>query len=182
MWQILNKKEEFNCKITSINSMECYLPSKNISNKFISMDMHDWANVFTIDSDNNVIMVKQHRMGKNIVTIEVPAGTLNPGEDPETAAKRELEEETGYTAEKMILLKAIFVNPAIQTNKCYFFLATGCKKTKELQLDDTEEIEVITFPLKEILDARNTDLIENSITLLSIMLTKDYLTEKGLLK
>ncbi|HBD93047.1 MAG: hypothetical protein A2015_17405 [Spirochaetes bacterium GWF1_31_7] len=176
-WQILNKSIDYQCKIATINKMDCYLPSKDIHNNFISMELHDWANVFAIDTDNQVIMVKQHRLGADLITIEVPAGTLDYNEDPKTAAIRELEEETGYSPGEIVLLKSILVNPAIQTNRCYFFLATNCKKTKEISLDDTEEIDILKYDLHYIFDSRNNDLIENSITLLSIMLAKDYILQ-----
>lgn len=177
MWDIKNTKEVYRCKIARINEMNCYLKSKNIANTFYSMDLSDWVNIFSIDENNQVIMVKQHRLGKNIVTLEVPAGTIDKNETPETAAKRELQEETGYVPENLILLKSINVNPAIQTNICYFFLATGCKKLKEVSFDPTEEMELEKIPLEEVLNARTNDLVNNSVTLLSIMLAKDYLKE-----
>jgi len=180
-WIIKNQTLTYQCKIANIYELDCLLPSKNIHNNFFSMEMKDWANVFAIDEDFNVIMVKQHRLGQDIITIEVPAGTLNQDEDPKEAALRELEEETGYTSDEIYLLKDIFVNPAIQKNKCFFYIAFNCKKTKDINLDETEEIDVLKYKLSDILDSRKTGLIENSVTLLSIMLAKDYLLEKKLI-
>lgn len=179
MWEVRNRQLDYSCKIAKVHTMDCYLPSKDVRNNFVSLEMHDWANVFAIDKNNKVIMVKQHRLGADILTIEVPAGTLNPDENPLEAAVRELEEETGYTPGKIMLLKSILVNPAIQTNRCYFFLATDCVKTKEISLDETEEIEIVKYDIEEIFDARTGNLIENSITLLSIMLAKDYLINQN---
>ena len=144
------------------------------------MDMPDWVNIFALTQNHEVIMVKQHRLGANIVTTEVPAGTIDPGETAQNAAARELQEETGYSPKKMILLKSMLVNPAIQSNICSFYLALDCEYNGEITLDSTEEIDIQLFSLKEIFNARNSALIENSISLLSIMLAKDYLIEKGM--
>ena len=182
LWQIKNKKPIFKCKIMEVHSMDCHLPSKNISNEFISMKMHDWVNVFAVTKENRVIMVKQHRLGGDIVTLEVPAGTIDENEDPAVAVERELREETGYTSQKIILLKEILVNPAIQSNRCYFYLALDCIKTSSTEFDATEEIELSLFDLNEIFNSRTNNLIENSISLLSVMLAKDFLQENNKLQ
>jgi ADP-ribose pyrophosphatase len=177
-WIIKSEKEIFKAKIFDIYELDCFLPSKSVSNNFISLHMNNWVNTFALTSDNKVILVKQHRLGKDLVTLEVPAGAINPEEDPQLAALRELKEETGYTPGKIILMKSIFVNPAIQNNKCYFYLALNCIKTSELHLDPTEELDIILKDLDEVFDSIfNSNLIENSIALMSIMFAKEYLAE-----
>lgn len=180
LWKILSEKEIFKCKIFRINEMNCFLASKNINNNFISLKMHNWVNIFAFTEDKNVILVKQHRLGANIVTIEVPAGAIEKNEDSKEAAIRELEEETGYVAENILLIKKIRVNPAIQDNFCYFFLATNCKKNKEINLDLTEEIEIVLKPMKELFDTiLNSDLMDNSLSLMAVMFAKEYLTKNN---
>ena len=151
IWQINNSESVFKSKIYDIEKMECFLPSKNKKNDFYSIKICDWVNVFALTDDEKVILVKQHRLGKNIVTYEVPAGGIDKGESPEDGAIRELVEETGYTPEKIVLMKKISVNPAIQNNNCYFFLATGCKKTNNVEFDETEELELVLRDKKRFL-------------------------------
>jgi len=103
IWKILSEKEVFSCKIFKINEMQCFLPSKNINNNFLSLKLHNWVNIFAYTKEKNVILVRQHRLGANIITNEVPAGAIEQNEDPEKAAKRELEEETSYTSNEIIL-------------------------------------------------------------------------------
>ena len=184
IWSVNSKKDIFSCHITTINAKECTLESKNVSHTFYTLKMKDWVNVFAITKDNQVIMVRQHRLGKNLVTLEVPAGTLENDENPKEGILRELTEETGYTSNNLILLKSINVNPAIQDNICHFFLATGCEKVTETNFDETEEIETELIPLADIFKTpdNGNELIQNSITLLSILLAKNYLTEHGDLK
>ena len=184
IWSVNSEKDVFSCHITTVNAKECSLKSKNISHTFYTLKMNDWVNAFAITKDNQVIMVRQHRLGKNLVTLEVPAGMIEDGEDPKDAVIRELAEETGYVSKNVILLKSINVNPAIQDNVCHFFLATDCEKITQTNFDETEEIETELIPLDKILKTPDCDneLIQNSVALLSILLAKNYLTEHGDLK
>ncbi|MCG8570152.1 MAG: NUDIX hydrolase [Spirochaetes bacterium] len=179
-WKIKEENKLFSCKLFDVIEYDSYLPSKDIHNNFIALHMTDWVNVFALTKEGEVIMVKQHRMGKNLVTLEVPAGIIEIGENPAVSALRELEEETGYTTDNLILLKKINVNPAIQNNNAYFYLALDCYQSKEQDLDPTEEVEMILMDQKEIFACRKNELILNSVSLLAILLAKDYLVEKGL--
>lgn len=184
LWSVKSEKDVFSCHIATINAKDCVLNSKKISHTFYTIKMKDWVNIFALTDENNVVMVRQHRLGKNLVTLEVPAGTLEDNEDPKEGIIRELAEETGYVADNIILLKSINVNPAIQDNVCHFFFAQNCKKIAETNFDETEEIETELIPLADILKTPNdgNKLIQNSVTLLSILLAKNYLSEHGDLK
>jgi len=173
LWDIKSKKQIFKKKIFSVNEMDCYLPSKNVNNLFYSLDLYDWVNIFAVNDKNEVILVKQHRIGSNIVTIEVPAGAIEHNEDPELAAKRELLEETGYSTDNIELIKKIRVNPAIQSNFCYFFLAKNCKPNSEVHFDETEEIELLTEPVESVFNKIWDNYIDNSLALMAVMLAKE---------
>ena len=177
-WIIKDKELILKTKILNVFDLNCFLPSKKIDHNFYSLEINDWINVFALTDNNKVILVKQHRLGKNIVTLEVPAGAINKNENPENAAMRELAEETGYTTEKMILLKKISVNPAIQTNVCYFYLALNCRKTQEENFDPGEEIDVVLKNKDDVFNSINTDLIDNSLAFLSVLLARDYFQNK----
>ena len=181
IWSVNSEKDVFSCHITTVNAKECTLESKNISHTFYTLKMSDWVNVFAVTKDKTVVMVRQHRLGKNLVTLEVPAGMIEDNEDPKDAVMRELAEDTGYASKNIILLKSINVNPAIQDNVCHFFLATDCEKITQTNFDETEEIETELIPLDEIFKTPDcgNELIQNSVALLSILLAKNYLSEHG---
>src|SRR5690606_19716382 len=82
---------------------------------------------------------------------EVPGGSLDPhrAEDPLDAAKRELQEETGFTSDSWKVLGVHSPNPAIQANKLHTYLAVNCKKTHDLSLDPYEDLEVHLRSVKE---------------------------------
>lgn len=175
IWKILKKEIIFNAKIFDVYKLNCYLESKKMNHDFYSIDLHDWVNVFSMTDDGRVILVKQHRIGKDIVTLEVPAGAIDHGEKPEDAAIRELAEETGYKPGRLELIKKISVNPAIQNNNCYFFIAFDCKKNTDTKFDPAEELELVIKSREEVFNFTQTNDMDNSLSFLAVMLAKEYL-------
>jgi len=97
--------------------------------------------------DGTVALVRQYRHAAGKYMLEIPAGSLEKGEDPKTCAIRELEEEVGVTAQNIELITEFYVSPGFLTEKMYVFLATGLTETKQnLESDELIEIERLTFP------------------------------------
>src|SRR2546421_610982 len=80
--------------------------------------------IVPIDSDGNVVMVRQYRHAAGRVLLEIPAGTLNPGEDPDLCAGRELQEETGYKPGKLRRIGGIHLAPGYSTEFIHLYVAT----------------------------------------------------------
>ena len=95
-------------------------------------------------------MIKQYRHGSKQITLEIPGGLVDPGDTPESAASRELLEETGYQAEEWKKIGVVNPNPAIFSNRCHTFLARNLMKVGSPTLDQTEDIDVVLFPLSEV--------------------------------
>lgn len=91
----------------------------------------DWVNMVAIDSEGDVVMVRQFRFGSGYATLETPGGMVDPGEDSLTAAKRELLEETGYGGGEWRYLGAVEPNPAIHDHLCHHWLATDVERIAE---------------------------------------------------
>lgn len=113
-------------------------------------EFRDWATVLPLTKDGQVVLVRQYRHGLGQVTLEMPGGIMDEGETPLEAARRELQEETGYSGETFIEIGAISPNPAIQSNLVHFYLAKDVEKAGGQHLDATEEIEVALMPLDEL--------------------------------
>lgn len=105
------------------------------------------AVIVPVFEDETVALVRQYRHAAGKYMLEIPAGSLEKGEDPKTCAIRELEEEVGVTAEKIELITEFYVSPGFLTEKMFVFLATGLTKTAQnLEIDELIEIERLTFP------------------------------------
>lgn len=114
-------------------------------------ELSSWANIIALTKNNEVVLIKQYRHGVQEVLWEIPGGVVEDGEDPLEGVKRELLEETGYTAAKFIQVGALYPNPAFQTNTMYCFLALDAEKVTGQSLDDGEDIEVHLVPLDELM-------------------------------
>ena len=122
--------------------------------EFVFLNSPDWVNIIPIirnqDGEDCFIMVRQYRQGSNTITLEFPGGVLDPGEAPETGAKRELLEETGYEANDIKLLGKISPNPAFMNNWCYTYLSKHVIKKREPDLDELEFVDAEIIPIREV--------------------------------
>ena len=105
--------------------------------------------VVAIDSEDNVLLVKQYRKPIERELLEIPAGGVDTGEGPLDAARRELEEETGYTAENLEKLGFFYTSPGFCTEEMHVFLARVLSPATR-DADDDENIEVIHVPLSRV--------------------------------
>lgn len=144
-WKILESKHPY----PKFRMDTCELPSGKNYKAFV-LEFDSWANIVALTKNREVVLVKQYRHGVQQVVLELPGGVVDTGEDPLEGAKRELMEETGYSAGKIVEVARIYPNPAIQQNTLYCYLATDVELTGSQHLDDTEEIEVVLLPIDEL--------------------------------
>jgi 8-oxo-dGTP pyrophosphatase MutT (NUDIX family) len=122
-------------------------PRTGIDIGFFLVRTPDWVNVVALTAQDEIVMVRQYRHGTRQLSLEIPGGLIDPHErNPAAAAARELREESGYIADRVERLGVMTPNPAIFTNRCHTYLATGCKLAGDLQQDPGEDIEVVLVP------------------------------------
>ncbi len=120
----------------------------------------------------DVLLVRQFRIAAGRVMLEIPAGTLNPGEDPLVCAERELQEETGYKPGAIEHLGGIFVAPGYTTEFIHLYLARDLSESR-LDMDDDEFIELVRMPLREALDMLTTgEIIDGKSTAALLMVAR----------
>jgi 8-oxo-dGTP pyrophosphatase MutT (NUDIX family) len=111
------------------------------------LETPDWVNVVALTRGRDLVCVRQFRFGTGEVELEIPSGIVDPGEGHDEAARRELREETGYTAGRWRYLGAVAPNPAFQDNRCHHWLAEQAECTDAPALDVGEDIAVELLPL-----------------------------------
>jgi 8-oxo-dGTP pyrophosphatase MutT (NUDIX family) len=131
----------------------------------------DWVNVVAFTEHDELILVRQFRHGTERVSLEIPGGLVDPHEqDPVEAAARELREETGYAAANLVRLGAMTPNPAIFTNRCHAYLATGCRRVGDLEQDPGEDIEVVLAPAASVDELVRRGEIDHALVLAALQL------------
>ena len=144
-----------------------------VTGDYIIMDTPDWVIVIPEHNDN-FLMVKQWRHGTNALCIEFPGGVIDKGEEPEVAARRELEEETGCKAGKLIKLGAVNPNPALFKNKVHVYLAQDLISTGKQHLDHDEFINYLELPKEEVIDGMGTEQFQHAIMGTALMYYLQY--------
>jgi len=132
--------------------------------------------LIALDEAGRVLLVKQYRHAVRAVTLEIPAGVLEPGEEPAAAAQRELREETGYRAERLERLGGIHTAPGFSTEYIHFFLATRLVPDR-LAMDDDEVIDLLRLPLGDAIDLIHTGQIDDSKTVGGLLLAQSWLNK-----
>lgn len=119
---------------------------------FTRLACPEWINVIAfraLDLGGELIAVEQFRHGSDRATFEIVGGICESGEAPASAARRELREETGHVSDRWVPLGFCYPNPAVQDNRCHFFLALDCRPEGPLRLDPAEELRVWAVPWPE---------------------------------
>ena len=106
--------------------------------------------VIALTADKKIVMVEQYRKAMDLSLIEIPAGKMEPGEDPIVTAARELEEETGYAAEKLDHLISFYTSPGFADEIIHLYVATNITKVENPRAGDEDEfVELHELTLEE---------------------------------
>jgi ADP-ribose pyrophosphatase len=128
------------------------------------------AVIVPLFDDGTVALVRQWRQPAGKYLLEIPAGSLEEGEEPREGAIRELEEEIGCTAAIVQHLASFFVSPGFLSEKMHIYLATGLTETAQ-NLDDDERVEIVQMPLVKAVEMCRNNEIEDAKTMIGLLFT-----------
>jgi len=120
-----------------------------------------------------VLLIRQYRYAADGFLYEIPAGRLNPGETPENCAHRELKEETGYTAGRMIPLTAVYTTPGFTDELIHLFLARDLISGKAA-LEADEILELRAVPMSEALEMVHSGAIKDGKTISALLFVAQF--------
>ena len=159
------RKKIFAGKILSLSLYTLSVNGRKVTREVIE---HRGAAAVLAIENGQVLLVRQHRFPHGYV-LEIPAGTLEHGETPKKCAFRELREETGHTAKKMIPLIRYYPSIGYNTEVIHCYVASGIKKVGNLQLDHDEIMSVVKIDFKKVLKMILSGKIVDSKTICAVL-------------
>lgn len=159
------KKKIYEGKVLSLSIYTIPVNKRRVTREVV--EHRGAAAILAIDK-GRILLVKQHRFPQGYV-LEIPAGTLEKGEKPRKCASRELKEETGYEAKKMVPLIKYYPSIGYNTELIHCFVASGLKKSSKLKLDADEIISVVKIDFNKVLRMILSGKIVDSKTICAVL-------------
>ena len=165
-------------KVISLKVDEVTLPNGKTSKR--ELIKHPGAvAILPITSEGKIVFVEQYRKALERSLIETPAGKLEPGEEPEITARRELEEETGYGCDTLTHIQSFATSPGFADEIIHVYLAEGLYKIENsAALDEDEFVEIIEATIEEAEQMMKNGQIYDAKTAYSVLWAKEYLLKR----
>lgn len=161
-WKIVKQQYLEKNNWIQLRKDSCLTPKGKTVDSYYVMELQDVSCAVAITKEGKILLIKEYKHGVQKEILQLPCGYIDHDEEPLAAAKRELAEETGYTAKKWTALGSFTGSPGRLTHYYHFFLAEDCKKTEQQKLDESETLDVLEYTKEEAEEAlkkQDTDLV-----------------------
>ena len=149
-WKTLKSEYLFRRPWLTARRDVCELPDGRINDEYYVLEYPTWVHVVAITKEGKMVIIRQYRHGLGRTCFGIVAGCVEEGEDPLMAAKRELQEETGYTGGEWHEAMQFTCNASAMNNITHSYIAVGVEQTDVQHLDACEDIEIYTFTPDEV--------------------------------
>jgi len=151
-WTRTSSKQIADCRVLTVHESVSVYPESEEEHNFYFMESADWVNIVPVTAANELVCIRQFRHGSEKITLEIPGGIVDPGEEPIVSAARECLEETGYETDELVSLGVLNPNPAIFCNQLHTFVAPNARLVSEISNTSTEHTEVQLIPIAQLAD------------------------------
>ena len=172
--KVTDSRVVYRGSVFSVRRDEISMPDGTTAVREVA-DHADAVAVVAVDGEGNVLLERQYRHPAGKVLLEIPAGSIEPGEDPEEAVRREMQEETGFLPRTVKRLGGFYSAPGWVTEYLYLYLAADLVPSR-LMAEDTEEIKLEIVPPDQVPELIRSGEIEDSKTVAGLLL---YLSLKN---
>ena len=179
-WERQEKALHADCRVYRILRERWFNEKESSEADFYVMEVGDWAVTLALTEEGKCVLVRQFRFGTKQFSWELPAGVVDPGEDPVEGGVRELYEESGYRGASARKLGTVHPNPAIQRNRCHFILVEGAKRIDGGAPGPHEFFEVQEIALETLFTWARDGTITHAIVHAALFYLRDHLEANGI--
>jgi len=177
IWTIDSSEYVVNDRFMKLRADACTTPQGGKVGRYYVLELADWVNCIAIDEEDNVIMLNHYRHGVQKYISEFIGGGIEASDpSPMDAAKREMEEEVGYTGGTYYHVGTSYPNPANHTNQVHTFLAIGGKIDKDQSLEAGETLTFEKIPFKTAIEQMSApDAVYPAIYIAALFHTMNFI-------
>ena len=157
-------------------------PYTDKEHHFFLIDCAAWVNMVPITKRDEIVLIRQFRHGSQSVTLEIPGGMIDAGEEPSHAAMRECHEETGYLANIVHSLGELNPNPALFSNRLHTFYGRVSEGTTITHASETERTEVELIPIERVKNRLLDGTIDHALVCATLWRFLDVWQKEGAAK
>ncbi|MET0794606.1 MAG: NUDIX hydrolase [Polyangiaceae bacterium] len=168
-WQVITDTALISKRWLEVREQRVRLANGNEIEQFHLINGPHWTAVLCLTNERQVVLVRQYRHGMGGVSLELPAGVIEPSEAPIDAARRELLEESGFQAASFEPLLSTVPEPARNSTRAHFFFAHGAYSVAEQKLDHGEDLQVVLVPVAELLELIDHGQIVHAVHIAAIL-------------